>query len=448
MPRYSFADHAQSSTSNEFGNYILKRGAGEIRKPSWQRTETVVRFLPCWDFEGNCWSPFRLSQEPNQYGDWIRQYAGVRGFGANGVTMLLYDHVNEQHYDLQSNPCVLLYRAIDESIKNKTCEADWPALLRGGEGQRAPLSRHQPIYLARAAIFRIKSKDMATQENSPLGLAPTGPAYFLEMPKTVGERLLSTMEERVENYEGDPEDYDAIFKHGDIVSLGCGAYVHIFQEGADPRQEQQQAGGQVRQLGIPTGGGRGSAGGGNKFQGYDLYIERTWRGYSASLNTPEYEQLIRSKQKPWEDCLNFLSNQEQAFLVQDGFPPRAILYAWRDHKDWIKDETRSKATGRVSETVIPVDVPPQGRHIDNPTYAQRPAQARSASTAVGGWGSAAVSDVPPAEGQGPVKDSITPEALDGPSAKFEATNEKEAKALAALNSARARLAGREPAVAA
>jgi hypothetical protein len=385
-PAYRFVDNASSSNSNDFGNYILKRGMGEVRRPTWNRTVTVVRFLPQWNFEENRWEPFRRSPAPMDLGDWIRRYDAVRGFGENGVTFLLYDPIVNNTYDIQSNPCVILYRAINNAIDNRTCEPDWPALLKGGQGRRALLSRHQPIYIARAGIFCIKSKDMATSERAPLGLAASDPAYFMELPKTAGERLVSLLEERVEGFQGDPEDYDGLFKNGDIVSLDKGAYVTMFEEGADPRKETSayQQGAAPRQLTVATGG-RGNyaaSGGSSQFKGYDMYVEKTWRGFSAALNTPELEQLIKSKQRPWEDCLQFFSHQEQAFLVQDGFPPSAILYAWRDHPEWIKDETRSKAVNRTS-----VSIDPRGnRNNDSfrgpaqgePTQASRPNQP--------GWG--------------------------------------------------------------
>jgi hypothetical protein len=351
-PAYRFAENAATSNANEYGNYILKRGAGEVRKPTWNRTETVVRFLPQFNFEAGIWEPFRRSPAPMDFGDWIRSYVAVRGFGESGITMLLYDPVANPAYDLQSNPCIILYRAINNAIDAKQCEPDWPALLRGGNNKRATLGRHGQIYIARCGIFRIKSKDMATGDRSPLGLATSDPAYFLELPKTAGEKLISLLEERNEDFQGDPEDWDNAYKCGDIVSLDKGAYVHIFEEGADPRANSgYQQGSAPRQLTVGTGGRGnygGGGGGGTNFKGYDLFVDKTWNGFAAQLNSPELEQLIKNKQRPWEDCLQFFNHQEQAFLVQDGFPAGAIMYAWRDHPEWIKPETRSKAVNKVS----------------------------------------------------------------------------------------------------
>ncbi len=422
-PVYRFADNATESNSNEFGNYILKRGGGEIRKPSWNRTDTVVRFLPQWDFEANQWSPFRLSPEPMQFGDWIRSYTAVRGFGETGITMLLYDPVTNPAYDLNSNPCVLLHKAISASIDNHQCEPDWPSLLKGGPGRKAALSRHGKIFLARCAIFRIKSKDMATADRSPLGMAPRDPGYFLELPKTAGEKLTSMLEERNPENKGDPEDYDDYFKYGDIVSLDKGSYVTIFEEGASPKNNVAVAPGSApRQLTIGGGGMRTGGGSSVTFKGFDMYIEKMWNGYGPELNTPDLAQLIKSKQKPWEDCLQFFSHQEQAFLVQDGFPAKAILYAWRDHPEWIKDETRSKAVGRVSATVEPpvVQQAPQ-------SYAPPRQPVISATAKAGGWGDKQASDV----------DNVVP-SVDGATEAPESTEVKLNRGQKALEEAQRR----------
>jgi hypothetical protein len=365
-----------------------------------------VRFLPQFNFDGSQWEPFRNSPAPMDFGDWIRRYDAVRGFGESGITMLLYDPIGNESYDIQSNPCVILYRAINNAIDARQCEPDWPALLKGGNNRRAILGRHGPIYLARCGVFRIKSKDMATPERSPLGLANNDAAYFLEMPKTVGEKLIALLEERNEDFQGDPSDM-AAYKYGDIVSLDAGAYVHIFEEGADPRANAGFQQGQApRQLTVGSGGrgNYGGGGGGNsQFKGYDLFIAPTWNGFAPQLNTPDLERLIKSKQKPWDECLQFYSHQEQAFLVQDGFPPSAILYAWRDHPEWIKDETRSKAVGRVSATVTPVQQAPSvlrpapavvvpAANTQEGQVSRAAVPVENPTVKVGGWGSGSAAD--------------------------------------------------------
>lgn len=401
-PQYRFSEIGVGSTANNYGNYILKPGAGEIRKPTWSRTETVIRILPQWNFDDNCWEPYRRSSAPMDFGDWIRRYDAVRSFGENGITMLLYDPTINPAYDLQTNPCVILYRAIDSAINARQSEPDWPALLRGGVGRKAWLTKPQSIYIVRCGIFRIKSKDMVDDDRAPLGLGSDAP-YFMELPRSAGEKLIAMLEEQNPDNAGDPTDYNDYFKYGDIVSLDHGAYIHIFEDGADPRDEQENMSSAPKQLTVPTGyGSRTYSANSNSFKGYDIYISDKWKGYSAQLNSADLIRIIRNKQRRWEDCLQFFTHQEQAFLIQDGFPPSAILYAWRDHPEWIKDETRSKAVGRVSESFnfsTPTPQTEKFRLMRN-TESVLPKQQGK----VGGWGDKSFED----DEADLIKDSVVP----------------------------------------
>lgn len=439
---YKFSQNAVSSSANEYGNYILKRGAGEIRKPSWQRTETVIRALPCWDFENDCWYPSRCSNAPMDFGDWIRRYDAVRSFGDHSVTFLLYDPVTNPHYDVQGNPCVVLYRAINNAITARQSEPDWPALLKGGAGRRAPLSRPSPIYIVRCGIFRIKNKDMVVDNRSPLGLAPSDPAFFMELPKSAGEKLVGLLEEQVEDYKGDAEDLVNRYRYGDIVSLDKGAYIHIFEEGSDPRANMQSVTDNAPKMLTVSSGARSNISGNNNrgFNVYDLFISPTWNGYGAQLNTPDLEQIVRGKQKPWEDCLQFLSNQEQAHLVQDGFPARAILYAWRDHPEWIKPETRSKAVAKVSVGMDVRDDNTCNNNFDRFSPPKPVKQEVQSNTRVGGWGNASHDDNVGDKSTDDVVPVSLQEAIAQAVMKPEMTvNEKEQSALVALENARKRV---------
>ncbi len=405
---YRFAQDGNTSNAIAFGNYILKPGAGEIRKPSWNRTETVIRILPQWDFKNNEWSPFRYSPAPLEFGDWIRKYEAVRSFGSKGISMLLFDPKAHDHYDVNDNPCAILYQAVKNAIKNRQEQQGWASLLQGEPGKSAHLRRHGPVYLVRCGIFRINNKDLATSDRAPLGLSMSDRPYFMEIPKTAGEKLTSLLEEPTENYVGDPEDYDLAYKHGDIISLDRGGFVHIFQEGSDPRSNRPSGGGQLRTINVSSSnrGNSSSSSGAGGFQGYDMFISKEWGDYSPNLNNSELMHIIKLKQRPWEECLQFFSHQEQAFLIQDGFPPSAILYAWRDHPEWIKDETKSKAVGRTSVAMDKsVD---QDAQVGNLTANPRAKRKLEVATKAGGWGSA------PAVDEDAAVDPIVPTIPDSP----------------------------------
>jgi hypothetical protein len=348
-------------TGNEFGNYILKPGAGQIRKPSWNRTETVVRLLP--GPENGGWTLFKRSIEPGDFGDWLRGYSAIRNFGQKGLTFLLYDHVANPNYQIAENPCMVLYNAIQRSIDEKCCAPDWPALLKGGGGRSAILTKPKALTLSRCAFYAHKSKALVSEATLPLGLKPADKPAWIELTSTITEKLLSQIDEPKRDFQGGPTDkFDphAYYAYGDIIALNHGAFVHIYEEGADPRALAQAAAAPTRRMSPGMASGRGGSGGGEDIHGYDCHLSDGWQGWSPDLS--DFDQILRGKLKSWDDSLLFMTDLQQAHLIQDGFPASAIVYAFRDRPEWIKEETHDRLRNPVSANF------PQGQGTPSPGY--------------------------------------------------------------------------------
>lgn len=403
-PRYSMSQHGQGSTDN-FGSLVFRPGAGNRRSPSWDKTETVVRILPCLGADRQTWEPFRLSMAPRDFGDWLRVYAAVRAFGEqNAVTMLLYNPLEETAYDVHQNPCVMLHDAINQAIRNKQEQPGWASLTKGSTGKGPALSRPTDLYLSRAAIFRIKNEDKATSDKSPLGLNAGEPAMFFEMTESAGRALVDMLEERDPDYQFPADgsvDFDQAYRAGDIVSLDKGAFIHFYQEGFDPREQQQVQASGPRQ--VVVGGNRGGSGGRNEpAKRYACFFAHEWKGFSPQFDTPELEDIIRKKDRPWDDSilgpgtgvLNFMDHETQARVLQerDCFAADVFLYGWRDHKEWVIQRTKDRAVGRVSVGMPDQQTAPviQRNPVVPPAPAPVPEQPTTApkqSGKVGGWGS-------------------------------------------------------------
>jgi hypothetical protein len=476
-PRYSMSQHGQGSTDN-FGNMILRAGAGNLRRPSWDKTETVVRLLPCLDPDGN-WTPFRNSMAPRDFGDWIRGYPAVRNFGENGgVTMLLFNQVEQPAYDMHQNPCVMLYDAVNNAIRNKQEKPGWASLTKGGPGKGPVLSRPTDVYLARAAIFRIKNEDKATNDRSPMGLSAGEPAMFLEMSDSAGRALIDMLEERDQDYEFPADgniDFNLAYKSGDVIALNKGMFVHFYQFGFDPRDNNTAPSQGPRQVVVGGRGGKST----EPAKRYACFTAPEWKGFSPQFDTPELEEIIRRKaSRPWDDSLhgpgtgvlNFLSSEEQARVLQerDCFPANVFLYAWQDHPDWIIERTRDREVARTTfampgqgtgrwNSETPANVgQPLPRNPVNPAANQdtpKPQQAPKQTGKVGGWGNKAWEET--AEGEQPkaatVDETVRPpeigeqtpdEAQPAPAADNANTvvpaNEREAAALKAMEEAKAK----------
>jgi hypothetical protein len=348
---YSFASHgaasSSGSSSGSFGKHVLKRIPGvDLWSPSWG-TETIIRMFPTKSRDNPSeFEPYRYSNSYCDFGDWIRTYDAVRNFGNPGVTMLLHNGLSNS-YDAQiMNPCWVLYRAINNALSQGQGLGDWVPLTKGAQGKGAPLSKPSKLYLVQAAIFRHKDQDTFGAGRPPLGANPDGgPTIVMALPATAGENLIRLLEEKDEDWQGDPDSYDQ-FKYGDPVGVDAGQFVHIYELGKDPRSRYNSGRQQVSASSIysasPSAAGSSSGNRGMDPKGYGVFLTSTLDGgpndLSASLEG--YESMVRSKVRNWDDILEFKTDEEQAHLVAPLFPASAILYAWRDHRSWIPDSVQ------------------------------------------------------------------------------------------------------------
>ena len=362
--RYSFAEQGTAisvSSGSTMGKHVLRRIPGvDYWSPSWD-DECIIRCFPAVSREADSgFEPTRYSNNHCDFSDWIRVYDAVRNFGNPGVTMLLHDGMDPSYEAQIMNPCWILYRAINNALSQGQGQPDWVPLTRGGQGRGAQLSKPNKLYLVQCAIYRHKGKDTFGPGKPPLGASAEGPTIVMGLPSSAGESLLRLLEEKDEDWKGDPDDF-AQFKHGDVVDLKTGGFIHFYQLGNDPRARyntQRQA---LSPASIYSSAPSAQSFGNNKdAKGYGVFITRTLddRGpddIPASLEG--LEDMVRGKVRAWDDVLDFKSDEEQARLVAPLFPASAILYAWRDHPSWIPDSVR-EAANYESRSPVSSSAPP------------------------------------------------------------------------------------------
>lgn len=415
---YSFANQGAAAAANtnaaSMGKHVLKRIPGvDLWSPAWGE-ETVIRMFPALDpTNPDQFDPYRLSAGYCDFGDWIRVYEAVRNFGNPGVTMLLHNGMNPS-YDAQlMNPCWILYRAINQALSQGQGSGDWVPLTKGSQGKGAVLSKPSKLYLVQCAIFRHKSQDTFGPGKPPLGANPDGgPMIVMALPATAGESMIRQLEEKDEDWKGDPESYEQ-FKYGDPVGIDAGRFVHIYELGKDPRSRynaNRQPANPASIYSVAPGaaaGGRGfgAGGGGMEPKGYGTFITETLDGGPNDIpaTLTGFESMVRNKVRPWDEILEFKSDEEQAHLVAPLFPPSAILYAWRDHPSWIPDNVREagsyEARRPVSQNFAPSAVQPGN------TWGSAPRTGASKGQAA--WGSGASRQAAPAD---PVEEVEPPQA--------------------------------------
>lgn len=387
----SFANSRDASPTRiglRSGVYVLKRNlAGvEYARPSWP-DETILRILPGLnsDYQGGQESPFepcRMPEDQGRYGAWQCCYEAVRKFGDPGITMLISN--GDPSYDpYNQNPCWILYRAIKDACDRKQGRAEWYALLQDNPRGK-PLDRPCDITLVQALVFRHKGKDCFHQGRPPIGFAPDDPLMVFELSRSAAVALFGALDRRREGWTGNPSDPRA-FEYPDITDINGGAFVHLYQEGGGPQQQQAvapaapfdpYAPAAPNQRGYAGGGGRGNQ---RPNARYACHLTATLNGGPPDRDIlpglANHAQRIAAKIRPWDDILWFPTDVEQAHIINRHFPASAIMHAFQDHPDWILPDTRAQAVNAVSRAVPAA--PPGAPAYQQPGYPQQqqPAQA-------------------------------------------------------------------------
>lgn len=341
--RYSVKDHAQLNGESKIGSHVIKRSANcSYWKPSWNKTKTCIRVYPGLDPDDPSKTDvFRVSSDYNDFGDWVRTYPAVRNFGDPGITMLLYDPANTDVYNVDTNPCSILYRAIESACKAGQGKPEWYPLREYTHGRGRILSKPTQLGLVQCAIFCHNNKDFCENGSPPKGGAPEDRPVVFELSISAVKTLFDMLEKKEEDWKGEPDD-PRQYQYGDIVSFDQGAYVWLFEKGTDV-----SVGGTKKEAPRTAFGGSrktGPSGNDQEFRGFDCLITQEYNGIPADI-PEELEPTIKEKIKPWDEIIQFYTDDEQAHLLNGCFPASAVLFAFRDHPEWIDSTTKRLAVG-------------------------------------------------------------------------------------------------------
>lgn len=354
--RYSMATHGHSEQGGRHGNYVLQSGCGEIWGPAYAAEGTTIRLFPQFSPDNpETWDPYRFSAEANNFGDWIRRYPAVRSMGDPSVTFITHDPADEHAAPgaEEMTPGWILYRSIDLAVAKGQDRPGWAALLRGGRGRGAQLPKPSEIYLVQAAIMQYKGRAY----NPPKGFGPDDKTIVFEMGPSAGLAMLGEFNKVRQGYQGPENDYEAMMEHGDPVSLQHGRFVHFYRLSDGNPLERNTA---PRGWNATTQAERRE----EEQIGYGCVVMPDFRGIPPQLS--DYEPLVRSKVRPWDEILWFPTVEEQAQLLADKFPPEVILYAFRDHPEWIPEVVRHRAVSRTQTAMGGAAVPPGPRGEGTP----------------------------------------------------------------------------------
>jgi hypothetical protein len=328
---------------------ILKKGKGEIVRPKFDDKPTVFRIFPGLDPDNpSQFDPWRFSAKPEDYGQWFIPVTCALNIGATSAnqakTWLLHDPY-DQHYDINTNPLVLVRRAIVNAKKNKMSQNfEWEPLTVGAKGKAAEIQPPKECWLVRAAIIQHNGENYFSP-NFPLGLEPDKPTKFVLLSKSAVDAVKAAMEEPNPVFNGDPEDINGRFINGDPVALDKGAFVVLFNKKFDPRGAASPASGQAQFARPAAQQGQDSWG------SYAAYLTTNYHGNSPIYSA--YTDFVRSHVKDWSEVLNVPTNEDQVkYLEQVLRPyPDLLVYALHDMYGHVMDkDICSEGFSRLNRT--------------------------------------------------------------------------------------------------
>lgn len=311
---------AGNSSESPYQSYILKRGAGETMKPSWDQP-TIFRILPGLNPDNPTeFDPWRFSTRADEYGQWFYpvDVAAVSCEANNRTsrTWVIRDPFDKA-YNLSTNPLVLMRNAVKSAITQKQPFAiNWLSLINGGQGRGPELAGPKECWLVQAVIMEHGGKVFEI----PKGFGPDDRTVFMVLTVSAVQAVKRAMEQRKPDFAGDPEDIAGHFIHGDPIALNDGAYIVLFNREKDPRAQNNRASGHSA---FANAGNRGGA---MEVKGYDAFLQKEYRGGSAQL--AEFTNLVFDKVKNWQDAVNIPSDEEQVKFLEQVYRPFSDLLVY------------------------------------------------------------------------------------------------------------------------
>lgn len=333
---YDFAGQSQINTSQADNHILLRSAHAETWGPSWQNTLTTFRPTPVKQLDGTL-TPYRLSTNNNAFGPWIQARLCFRG-GQSGsmVSFLLHDPNDGTEFDPQNSPPFVLYNAINSAVNAGQERPGWGALIKGGPGKPAALSRPKMMYYMQGYLLENKNKVFP---GLPRGLKQNDRVIVFGIPAgsptAVGNKLLNMLNQVKPEQAAQTADMEAFMEQqmyfGNPIAFNYGRFFRFCE-----------AGGQLTNVAQP---GYANAGGQNTNQqgadkGYDVSIVSEVYGVPATL-PQEFVQSMIDRTIPWENVFNYVPVEEQVAFLARAYYGDVIEYAFSDRPQWLTQDVLS-----------------------------------------------------------------------------------------------------------
>ena len=300
-----------------------------IHQLTGDKGRTVFRPFP--EVQNGKEAPWRISEGDWRFSAWLGveraiAYAGV-GDKFTCITTVA-GHENDDNSSSYLGPIETFIRTLRKALKDtpkQFYEAGVDEWLRWPEF-KGPLPPTDRWGFMQGMLFEAKGKPFMSPDGRTQ--RPVWPVILMIKSSAVYS-LGGVCNKEVDNFAGNPEDYNARYASGDPVGCASGKLIEFnLQKG----QTQQ------------GGGGFGA-----------------WYEAKLGQSVPMDPRVVLPTWKPWSELLNYLTEKEQMNLLVGRFPPEALDFVFRGtvFYDYLGDNVKGKWQQQLAKRQAPAGWSPQ-----------------------------------------------------------------------------------------
>jgi hypothetical protein len=354
-PERSYVSSMFDDDSRYSGNLFVDTDLVTPMKSLWQvpgtrlkQFDSVLRILPGKRNDGR-WSAFRTNPGKGQFGRWIYSAWAARSIGDPAVTFFLCSDadVQDHNYDPRQHPVYILYNAIYYAVEevNKHVKPHWAPMVTSK--QRKVIKKPGPMFLVQCLVYgrgdKIYDPPMGTEEGEKV--------VCFDLASDGGKTLRALLDQRKSRDEL-PESDEAVnfadyYKYGDITAFDGGKFVQLFPAGQNPNRDGPGPAAQGPRRSLSKAAVAESR---TRAQqaidsdrdkiGYEVAILDEYQGWEPSI-APDLAEALAAKIYPWPELIKVPDHKMAASYLWSRMrfggelKLDVLLYAWRDHPDWL-----------------------------------------------------------------------------------------------------------------
>lgn len=377
LRRQRASDNAgQSAFDMAMTRYLHPRSRVRVFEPDWQKKlPTAVKILPEFDFETNQYRPYRDSAEADiaSLGTFRMPLPIVKWVGTGGaeksLSCILYDPQEDRESNgelSKANPYNVLRSAVrgaaykSQDIKafgKRIDTAVWLKYFNGARDDKAFPSAQMAAFMQ--AVFYTNRGKAAIDGPVPRGCGLQDDPMLLLVSGRAAEVIDKMLCETTDSHrdDGTPEEYDTMFKFGDVTKLDGGKILVL----ANPKEHE---------FSLLTGDEEDDKllAAHKDSDGFNSYVpmffdrvavkdEKTNQKFRFGPSLAKFEKVLRERAVDWfaDDLFMIPSVDQLCEWIAAAFSttPELLEYGWSSNPEYYNLDTVQAIIRKRTQGYVP-----------------------------------------------------------------------------------------------